>query len=377
VRAHLLRPFLLLLVALPILTGLTACDPAAPTIVAFLERTSVPRAGAVYSGHVTPVAAGTRVTVQRLAGSVWFDIASAAVTAGGNYRVTVPASGTGPYPQRVVSRNTAGQQQAVSRTSQYGTPPAGVLPASMSAWLRGRTGGSSVALYDATTGVTSYYGTNLTYDCASIAKVSILGTVLRSAAVASRPVSDLEWAHANPMITSSSNADATWLWDHVGRGPAVAAYQRSVGMNATVQVSPDRWGLATTTAADQARAVEAITWDNPLLRPVDQVHARGLMQAVVPAQRWGVSAGAPAGATVEIKNGWLPYAGAYRVNSIGHIVDATHNYVIAVLTTTPGEGSSSFTYGIATIEGVSRLLWGQSPTSSTLRVAPELSDAGR
>ena len=92
-----------------------------------------------------------------------------------------------------------------------------------------------------------------------------------------------------------------------------------------------------------------------------------------------VSAGAPAGATVELKNGWLPYNGAYRVNSIGHISDATHDYVVAVLTTTPGTGTSSFTYGIATIEGVTRALWGANPSvaGSADRVAPDTSDAGR
>jgi hypothetical protein len=133
-----------------------------------------------------------------------------------------------------------------------------------------------------------------------------------------------------------------------------------------------------TTAADQARAVEALVWPNPVIRSADQNYARSLMRSVIPSQHWGVSAGAPAGATVELKNGWLPHDGAYRVNSVGHVSDATHDYVIAVLTSTPGTGTSSFTYGIATIEGVTRLLWGRSATSSAAaRVAPDASDAGR
>jgi hypothetical protein len=148
-------------------------------------------------------------------------------------------------------------------------------------------------------------------------------------------------------------------------------------MGATVQDSLNRWGLAMTTAADQARAVEALIWPNPVLRSADQNYARSLMRSVIPSQHWGVSAGAPAGATIELKNGWLPHDGAYRVNSIGHVSDATHDYVIAVLTSTPGTGTSSFTYGIATIEGVTRLLWGHSATGPAARVAPDASDAGR
>jgi beta-lactamase class A len=346
-------------------------------VVAFLERTSVPGAGASYSGRVSPVSAGSRVAVQRLSGTAWVDVGGAAVVADGSYRVAVPAPGSATYSQRVVSRNAAGEQQAVSATSLFGSPVAGVLPTSISDWLHRRNGGASVAIYDATTGRTSYYGTNLSYYSASIAKVSILGTVLRSAAVAKRPLSSAEKTHADPMITSSSNDDATWLWNHVGQGSAVASYQHNVGMNATIQDPANRWGLATTTAADQVRAVEATVWDNPVLRSADQAYARSLMRSVVPAQRWGISAGAPAGATIELKNGWLPHDGSYRVNSIGHVADATHNYVIAVLTTTPGTGYSSFTYGIATIEGVTRLLWGQSPTSPAVRVAPDASAAGK
>jgi beta-lactamase class A len=374
---HLGGRLLLLIGVLPVLAGLTSCASSVPSVVAFLERTSVPGAGAVYSGHVAPAPAGTRVAVQRLSGATWVDVAAAAVAPDGSYRVPLGSAGAATYTQRVVSRNASGQQQAVSGNSSFGSPPAGVLSPAIGNWLNSRLGGSSVAIYDATTGRTSYYGTNSRYYCASIAKVSILGTLLSSAARAGRPLTSLEQAHAYPMITQSSNDDATWLWDSVGQAPAVGAYQRSIGMNATVQNAA--WGLATTTAADQARAIQATVWDNPVLRPGDQAYARSLMSSVIPSQHWGVSAGAPAGATVELKNGWLPYAGAYRVNSIGHVADGTHDYVIAVLTTTPGTGTSSFTYGIATIEGVTRLLWGQSPATAAaaLRVAPDASDAGR
>ena len=371
-------PAVLLLLLLPVLVGLTGCDPT-PTVTAFLERTSVPNSGATYSGRVSPVVAGERVVVQRLINGTWVDLASGAVATNGSYQVPVPATGGVTYLQRVVSRNATGQQQAVSDSSYQGSPPTYELPDSVSRWLAGRTGSASVAVYDARTGRSAYYGTNQRYYCASIAKVSILGSVLRAAARANRPLTTAETAHAYPMITASSNDDATWLFNEVGGGPGVLAYQRSVGMNATVQDAANRWGLATTTAADQVRAVQALVWPNPLLRRNDQAYARSLMRSVIPSQHWGVSAGAPAGATVELKNGWLPYSGAYRVNSIGHVSDATHDYVIAVLTSTPGTATSSFTYGISTIEGVSRLLWGQTATAATpaARVAPDASDAGR
>lgn len=367
-----------LLLLVPALLGLSACTTS-PTVTAFLHRTSVPNSGVTYTGRVSPVAAGEQAVVQRLAGTAWTDVAQAPVASDGSYSVAVPYAGAGTYTQRVVSRTSAGQQ-AVSGVSYQGNPAPAAFPASISNWLASRNSSASVAIYDARTGQTAYYGTNQRYVCASIAKVSILGTVLRSAARANRPLSAAETAHAAPMIEQSSNDDATWLWNEVGQGPAVQAYQRSVGMNATVQDPLNRWGLATTTAADQARAVQALIWPNPVLRSGDQAYARSLMRSVIASQRWGVSAGAPAGATVELKNGWLPHDGAYRVNSIGHISDATHDYVVAVLTSTPGTGTSSFNYGIATIQGVTRLLWGGSPTAAgtaSALVAPDTSDAGR
>jgi beta-lactamase class A len=368
----------LLLAVLPVLAGLSACDTT--TVTAFLERTWVPGASAAYTGKVTPAPAGSRVAVQRLVGASWVDVGTAGVAADGTYRVTLPNPGAATYRQRVVARSASGSQLAQSGESAYGHPADGTVSAPIANWLRGRNGSASVAIYDATTGVTSYYGTNQRYFCASIAKVSILGTVLRRAAVQNRALTATEKAHAVPMITQSSNDDATWLWNSVGGAPAVHAFQSSVGTIATIQDAAGRWGLATTTAADQARIVESVVWNNPLLRPADQAYARSLMRSVTSSQHWGISAGAPSGATVELKNGWLPHDGAYRVNSIGHVYDATHNYVIAVLTSTPGVGTSSFNYGIATIQGVTRALWGQNPTSSATAkalVAPDTSDAGR
>ncbi len=125
--------------------------------------------------------------------------------------------------------------------------------------------------------------------------------------------------------------------------------------------------------------MQATVWPNPLLRTGDQVYARGLMSGVIASQRWGVGVGAPAGSRGELKNGWLPYTGSHRVNSIGHVYGPGRDYVLVVLTDTPGTGYGSFTYGIATIEGVARLVNRQYSPAAPARapwVAPDASDAG-
>jgi hypothetical protein len=72
------------------------------------------------------------------------------------------------------------------------------------------------------------------------------------------------------------------------------------------------------------------------------------MAAVIPAQRWGVPAGAPANVTVHVKNGWLPFPSLWVINSIGDFTQRAGAYSIAVLT----RDNPSLAYGVDTIERV-------------------------
>ncbi len=85
------------------------------------------------------------------------------------------------------------------------------------------------------------------------------------------------------------------------------------------------------------------------------------MENVVSWERWGVSAGPPAGVTVALKNGWVPIVeGNWQINSIGYISGQGRDYLVAVLTNeNPTEG-----YGVATINGMSRIIWSELASSS-------------
>ena len=73
------------------------------------------------------------------------------------------------------------------------------------------------------------------------------------------------------------------------------------------------------------------------------------MAQVIPSQRWGVPAGAPADLTVHVKNGWLPLAThGWRIHSIGCFTGHHRGYSIVVLT----EDNPTMAYGITTIERV-------------------------
>jgi hypothetical protein len=78
------------------------------------------------------------------------------------------------------------------------------------------------------------------------------------------------------------------------------------------------------------------------------------MAHVVAGQRWGTPTGVPAGVTVHVKNGWLPYpSGAdWHINSIGAFAGPGSSYQLAVLTS----GNPSMPYGVATVDGVAGVI---------------------
>ncbi len=107
------------------------------------------------------------------------------------------------------------------------------------------------------------------------------------------------------MIELSDNDDTSALWNEIGGAPAVAAFDRSVGMLAT---TPNlSWGLTTTTAADQVKLLEHLVEPNGVLTDASRAFTLQLMEHVAPFEYWGASASTPPGTTVALKNGWLPW----------------------------------------------------------------------
>ena len=75
------------------------------------------------------------------------------------------------------------------------------------------------------------------------------------------------------------------------------------------------------------------------------------MATVIPAQRWGVPAGAPTSVTVHVKNGWLPRAThGWRIHSIGAFTRPKGWYTSVVLT----QDNPTMAYGVTTIEAIAR-----------------------
>lgn len=200
-------------------------------------------------------------------------------------------------------------------------------------------------------------GSNVT---ASIVKVQIMATVMRQAQQAGRGLTAWEKSQLVPMITQSDNTAASNLWSHVGGGAAVARVIGLMGLRNTVPGPGQYWGLTVTNAPDQVVLVDHFARANPVLNDANRAYGLSLMRRVISGQNWGVTAGP--GTDNAVKNGWLPRADGWHVNSIGFLDDAPRAYVLAGISSS---GSASMGTLIGRIEGASRLVWSHQTAPST------------
>ncbi|AQY20567.1 hypothetical protein T261_07668 [Streptomyces lydicus] len=222
----------------------------------------------------------------------------------------------------------------------------------IAAALEGRKGRSALAVYDRTTETTCRFQGGTHFDSASVVKVTVLGALLRQAGEAHRHLTPQEARWATAMITKSDNAATDALWRRVGL-PGIKRFLDLAQMRHTVPGKGGAWGLTQITADDELALMRLLTSPNTVLTPSDRAYALDLMHRVEPDQQWGVPAGAPASATVHVKNGWLPRkTNGWRVHSVGAFTGNGHDYGMVVLS----HGNRTMDYGVATIEAAARVI---------------------
>jgi beta-lactamase class A len=226
-----------------------------------------------------------------------------------------------------------------------------------SAWkgiVAGRQGSVDIAVYNHSTGrIAHYTNSGGTFDTASIVKLSILEALLVEDQASGRSLSSNQLAEATPMIENSDNDAASDLWDLVGGASAMNNFFKQIGATSTTAGTEDEWGLTQTTALDQLNVLNALAYPGTILSALSATSADGLLNQVEADQRWGVSGGVPASASVQLKDGWLPEANGWVINSIGHVQGDGADYTIAVMTS----GNPSEQYGINTIQSLSKATW--------------------
>ena len=236
------------------------------------------------------------------------------------------------------------------------------LTGQATSFLATREGTVLAAVYDLDTRQTWTVGQGPPQAEASVVKVDILEALLVQRG--RNGLTRREAALARLMIERSDNNAATDLWRAVGGARGVRSFNAAAGLART---SPSAcvvcagfpwpgWGLTTTTPADQISLLRQLAGPGPLLSDADRRYVLGLMEDVIPSQRWGITAGVSPQATVALKDGWLPLDGArkdWQVNSIGWVSGRGRDYLIAVFCT----GNPTPQYGVTTIAGLSAIVW--------------------
>ncbi len=223
--------------------------------------------------------------------------------------------------------------------------------ANIAAYAQTRDDNITAAVYDIDTGQTFVYRPDVVESTASTLKVDILATLLNQTQTQG-PLSPADQALAVPMIELSDNDPADLLWDELGTN-AISAVERAAGLTTTSLATNGLWGTTTTSALDRIAMLRALVFPNSLLNDASRDYELDLMEHVVSWEDWGAPGGVPPGVTVALKNGWAPIVG-WQINTTGWVDGDGHDYIVAVLT----NGKPSEAYGIATVNQVSSIVWG-------------------
>lgn len=266
---------------------------------------------------------------------------------------TGQVSGTYTFTVEVDLDEVAGAQSTDQRSA---TTSAEALPfeSKLRSYLAGRPGAVGVAVRLPGTGrAWTYTKTSSRNVTASIVKVEIMAAVMLRAQDSGRSLTSWEKSKIVPMIRYSDNAATTDLFNSIGGRAGLDRASSRLGLYSTHADPAGHWGLTSTNAADQAKLMEHFARATGKLTYANRSYGLYQMRRVASSQDWGVSAGPPDG-YVALKNGWLPRTDGWHVNSIGWQSYGKADYTIGVLTShNPGSMSTQ----IATIEGVSRIVW--------------------
>jgi hypothetical protein len=175
-------------------------------------------------------------------------------------------------------------------------------------------------------------------------KVPILTTVMREQGEALDPEEE-SWATS--ALTASDNEAAAALFGRleekyggvVGASQAVEGVLRMAGDSATtVSTARPPPGAVSTYGQTEWSLLGSIQFygglvDGCLLSTGGTEYVEGLMESVIPEQRWGLGeAGFPSGWSVGMKGGWGPEeSGAYLVRQSGFVREGNRGVVVAMM----------------------------------------------
>ena len=225
----------------------------------------------------------------------------------------------------------------------------------VSAYLAGRANSVTAALYDESSGESFLYNPTQRGATASIAKVNIVASLLYQRAKKRVALTPVEDSLAKLAIEQSDNDAAEALWEDLGYNAGLNTLNSKLNLRQTQLNPANIWGLEVTTPADQLKLLKSIVLPSKLLSATNQGYIKNLMEHVISSQRFGVPAGVPSGVEVGVKNGWdVEGSNGWQINTVGYVQSKSNPYLLVVMT----HDNPSERYGIDTVSGVSKLVWG-------------------
>lgn len=240
-----------------------------------------------------------------------------------------------------------GPHRSVTFYDGRGDAPAG-FPlargvAAARAYLVHRVGRTAFAVVD-TEGRARGAHVHRRFVSASVVKAMLLVGYLRELVRANRPLGLRSRALLYPMIHVSDNAAATAVWHRLGN----AGLYRIAGAAGMTDYSVSgSWATSQISAADQARFFFRL---DGLLPSRFRGYARRLLSGIAGYESWGIPRVARPYWHVLFKGGWRSTALGQLVHQSARLERRGRTFSVAVMT----DGDPSMSYGIGTIEGVTR-----------------------
>ena len=205
------------------------------------------------------------------------------------------------------------------------------LSSSLAAYLASLGSNAGVVVEDVTHQQTYTYNSTSQFLTASSIKVPIMLTFFAQIESQGRGPTSNEMNLLTTMIENSNNNSASALFSEIGGASGISRFLQQIGVSGLI---PDNnaWGYSEITPQAMVDLLTRLQAGTILTAP-DRTTALSLMEQVEADQRWGAGDTAPSGATVAMKNGWVPGPdNLWSVNSSGIIITGAETYIISVYT---------------------------------------------
>lgn len=208
-----------------------------------------------------------------------------------------------------------------------------VLSPSLASYLAGIGSNAGAIVYDVTRHSYYSYNADTQFMMASSMKVPIMLTFLNMTEQQNREPSDSEMQLLTTMIENSNNDSASALYfNELSSADSVDSYMQQLGIT-DFSANSGSWGYSLISPRSMVNLL-TLLYTGKILTAQDRQLAFSLMEQVEPDQQVGVGDTAPQGATVALKDGWVPAPdGSWLMNSSGIVTKGKETYIISVYTT--------------------------------------------